>query len=931
MNYSYKIKNLNFQYPTRSEYALSKIDLCIQQGEFVVFFGSSGCGKSTLLKQLKTILTPHGNQQGEIYFEGCLLSEVDERTQSGKIGYVTQSPDNQIVTDKVWHEMAFGLESLGMNSEEIRLRVAEMASFFGIQTWFHKNVSELSGGQKQILNLASIMVMQPSVLILDEPTSQLDPIASGDFFEMLKKINEELGVTILLSEQRLEDALPIADRAILIERGRILLDEDEVHHLAYQMKKLDHPMFDALPTAARIHAQVENVPYSPMTVKEGKAWLADYAKDHPLMPISLPETLPSTMTVVELDGVWFRYEQELPDTVKGLNVKIAEGELFAIVGGNGSGKTTTLSLMSGLLTPYRGRVNIRGKDLQNMSSKERYDRLIGLLPQNPQHLFVKESVEKDLYDALQHRKLSTQEKEHLFQDIVHLCELEDLLPYHPYDLSGGEQQRAALAKVLLLEPTILFLDEPTKGLDGHFKRKLAGILKELQRRKITIIMVSHDVEFCASHASRCAMFFDGNIVSENEPRRFFSGNRYYTTATNRMARDFEPFAVVEEDLIFACNTRDSNKSQKKEVDEHKTAVENVQKHSISAEESEMTKNGQNTVESIRQTEDSTDLQERSSIVARSKKEDGFSKGEKGSDGKNRMVVAAVCFVLMIATYFVGKNFTSTKRYFVHAIMLLELIGLFSALFPSGKLDLPNYLIQEDRQKRQFTKRTLVAMGIILILIPLTLFVGIFYLNDRKYYFISMLIIVETLVPFALLFESRKPQAKELVVIAVLCAIAVAGRIVFSPFPQFKPVAAIVIIAGACLGAESGFLTGALTMFLSNMMAGQGPWTPWQMFSMGIIGFLAGLLYKKGWLSKTRGSLCVYGAFAALVIYGGLMNPASVLMFQARPTMAMIWVSYAQGFVFDLVHAMATVFFLWFTSKTMIEKIERVKVKYGLLQ
>ncbi len=221
---AYTVRNLSFAYPEQRKDTLCELSFSIPQGQFVTLCGPSGCGKSTLLRQLKTVLAPAGYRRGEILFDGTPLNEVGQREQSSRIGFVQQSPENQIVTDKVWHELAFGLESLGYDTPTIRSRVAEMASFFGIQTWFYKNVTELSGGQKQLLNLASIMAMQPSVLILDEPTSQLDPIAAGDFLATIGKVNRELGTTILLTEHRLEEAFPLSDRVLVMDKGRLIAD-----------------------------------------------------------------------------------------------------------------------------------------------------------------------------------------------------------------------------------------------------------------------------------------------------------------------------------------------------------------------------------------------------------------------------------------------------------------------------------------------------------------------------------------------------------------------------------------------------------------------------------------------------------------------------------------------------------------------------------
>lgn len=550
----YRIEDLGFTFPEKDTPALSHISLSIARGAFITICGKSGCGKSTLLRHLKTVLTPHGSREGAIYFDGQSLETIDHRTQSAEIGFVLQSPDNQIVTDKVWHELAFGLESLGYDSNTIRLRVAEMASFFGIQTWFHKNVSELSGGQKQLLNLASIMAMHPSVLILDEPTSQLDPIAAADFLETVKKINRELGTTVIITEHRLEEVLPISDRLIVMEEGTIIADAPP-QQACETLRRMNHHMFMAMPSPTRIYAAVGNDDLPcPITVKEGRQWVDAYL--HNQIATSLPPkdeyAVLQDNIVINLKDVWFKYEKHGVDIIKGLSLEVREGQFYCIVGGNGTGKTSTLSLISGLRKPYRGKVLIGGKNPAKMSSKELFTNNIGVLPQNPQSLFVKKTVEQDLYEVLSHTKLTQAEKTEKVKAMIMFAELEPLLATHPYDLSGGEQQRAALAKVLLLEPQILLLDEPTKGLDAFFKDKLAAFLKQLNAKGITIVMVSHDIEFCAEHGEWCAMFFDGSLITSNTTRKFFAGNSFYTTAANRMVRHIWNDSVTSKDVIERC-------------------------------------------------------------------------------------------------------------------------------------------------------------------------------------------------------------------------------------------------------------------------------------------------------------------------------------------------------------------------------------------
>ena len=545
---------MSFSYPGRDKKALEHINLTVEQGEFVVLCGKSGCGKSTLMRHLKPALAPHGEKEGEIFFYGTKLEDVDFRSQSSQIGYVLQNPDNQIVTDKVWHELSFGLESLGEDNQTIRLRVAEMASYFGIQTWFHRDVSGLSGGQKQLLNLASIMAMQPLVLLLDEPTSQLDPIAASDFLETIRKINRDVGTTVIITEHRLEDVFPYADRVVVMEKGKIIAN-DTPRVVGRQLKNGNNEMFYALPSPMRIFSGVPNELECPLTVREGRAWLTELMDGVDLKKreiIDDKEYDPSD-PVAEMKEVWFRYEKDTPDIVKGVSVKIPRNKIFCIVGGNGTGKSTTMKLLTGILKPYRGKVLIQGKDIRKYKGNELFDHNLAMLPQNPQSLFVKKTVEEDLWEMLTDRKdLTKEEKAQKVAEVAELVDISDLLAQHPYDISGGEQQRAALAKVLLIEPKILLLDEPTKGLDNYFKFKFASILKNLNEKGVSVIMVSHDIEFCASYGDSCSMFFDGDIVITDTPNRFFSGNSFYTTSANRLSRHMYLNAVNNEDVIQLC-------------------------------------------------------------------------------------------------------------------------------------------------------------------------------------------------------------------------------------------------------------------------------------------------------------------------------------------------------------------------------------------
>ena len=539
----FEIKNLTFSYPTsRGKKSLDDVNISIHKGEYVVLCGKSGSGKTTVLRQLKSVLAPHGKKTGEILFNGVALDKVSQRDQSSKIGYVMQNPDDQIVTDKVWHELAFGLESLGCDQKTMRARVAEMACYFGIQDWFHRDVANLSGGQKQLLNLASIMAMQPEVLILDEPTSQLDPIAASDFLNTVRKINIELGTTVIITEHRLEDIFPYADRAIVMDEGRVIAD-DTPRNIGKLLYEQENDMFTAMPTPVRVFYGADGKGDCPLTVREGRNWLSREFVSEPTCKVMTVDVLPGEIEnpALALKELWFRYEKDSPDILRGVSAEVPVGSLYAIVGGNGAGKSTTLKAICGICRPYRGSVKVFGKPVNKYISSELFGGCLAMLPQDPKSLFVKKTVREDLAEMTGDKAL--------IEQIAVTCQIEKLLDSHPYDLSGGEQQRAALAKVLLTQPKLLLLDEPTKGIDSFFKETFAGILKQLQAKGITIVMVSHDVEFCAKYADMVSMFFDGQILTTDTPRRFFGNNSFYTTAANRMSRHVFSMAVTAEDVI----------------------------------------------------------------------------------------------------------------------------------------------------------------------------------------------------------------------------------------------------------------------------------------------------------------------------------------------------------------------------------------------
>lgn len=973
-----ELKKLSFRYSGEDKEVLSDIDLAIEEGGFYVICGASGSGKSTLLRQLKTSLQPVGQRSGRILYYGRDLEEVSQYTQSAKIGFVFQNPDTQIVTDKVWHELAFGLESIGMPQDMIRVRVAEMASYFGIQNWFYQSTDTLSGGQKQLLNLASVMVMRPKVLLLDEPVSQLDPIAAADFMATVHKLHAEFGITVIMAEHSLEEVAAYVDEVIFMKEGR-LIAKGKMEELGNILETHDPSMEEILTVPMQIARGYEKLQKKkeytafttndriPYTVALGQKWMAQrfplakqeeikgflftkqeetekfaFAKQEEAQRFlgakqeeagrftsvkqkekkSLPAKDPKKQNrgkrsfdgkkipfAIQCTELCYHYPQADVDVVDHLSLFVEEGAIFALMGGNGSGKTTTLHLLGGLLKPQKGTIEFFGRSLTKYKEKELRNGILGVLPQDPTTLFVRKTVEEDLYEVLEDQKEQNQiktffgeTKQEIWQNVIALLGIEDLLKKHPYDLSGGEQQKAALAKVLLRQPAILLLDEPTKGLDAGSKKRLGELLVGLSQKKVTILMVSHDIEFCAKYATKTGLFFDGNIASMQDTKEFFVENHFYTTAANRMCRNYFPDVVTVQDAIRVCtdtDIEDCNEFVLKAVEQEKAVQEKNNQNKAEQDKIEQEKVQQNKMQQDKEEQKKDEQSKNEQEKAKQDRAEGLS-AENINGNKNE--ISGKASVQNSDSDAVTERTTKER-------IATE---------------------RENSKHSVDTKQILSVVLTELIGIPLCIAIGFFFFGDRKYLFISMMTAVLSCIPFWTSLSRGKYSAKKVVLIAVLVAIATAGRSVFFMFPGIKPMAAVVIVTGISLGAEAGFLTGSLTMLLSNMLFGQGPWTPWQMFSMGLIGLLAGLLAAAGKeRMEKRSSLCLLGLISPLVIYGGIMNFASLLMMSYTINKESIIAIYLSGIPMDLLHAVSTVVFLAVGGKPMLEKIERVKKKHGI--
>lgn len=522
-------ENVAFKYNESTDYAISDCTFSVKKGEKIMLCGASGSGKSTLLRILKRELSPSGELSGNITLMGKDRSELSDRESAEKIGFVMQSPDSQTVCDKVSAELAFGLESFGVKSGEIQSRVGEMAAFFGIEPLYDRDISTLSGGQKQLVALCSVMATDPDILLLDEPTAQLDPVAARELLGILDRLNKEMGVTIIIAEHDPEELFDSCDKILYLAKGKTEFFGTPALTAKYFVK---NALEGFLPETAKAFARLCDD--LPLNVRQGRAKLEKLGvTDIPKQAVT--DTERAEPYALQCKNLWQRYEKNSPDILKGCDLGIRKGECYGLLGSNGGGKSTLLRVICGLCKPYMGTVSLFGKKQKAYKNGSLFREMLAFLPQEPVTMFVKESVREDL---LQSGDKVTVE------NVSQRMGIEHLLDRHPWDLSGGEIQKCAFAKILLADPKIIVLDECTKGMDSFAKKALGDVLASLKGEGRTILLVTHDLEFAAQYCDRCGLLFDGKIVAEDNAVEFFSHNRFYTTAAARLTRGFFTDAVT---------------------------------------------------------------------------------------------------------------------------------------------------------------------------------------------------------------------------------------------------------------------------------------------------------------------------------------------------------------------------------------------------
>lgn len=544
------VKDLSFCYAGSDRKVLDSVGFSVSEGEFVVVCGATGSGKSTLFSLIKSELAPNGERSGSILFKNTPIEELDRKSAAFSIGYVMQYPEAQIVTDTVRHEISFALSNMGLCPASLEKKVAETAGCFGFSDVMGKRVCELSGGQKQLLCLASVMAGDPDLLIVDEPTARLDPIAAAAFTDTLVRLNRETGVTVILSEHRLDRLLSFADRIIILEGGRVAANGKPAD-VCGRLSELPE-ILPLMPAPVRMYNALKRAGGGkcPLTVREGRSFLISEYHPSGLQVSEKSEKSGKDGNVaISVKNVCFRYRRELPDVLRDLSLEVYRGEIFCLFGGNGCGKSTLLSVAAGLLPCYAGSVRLFGKKHRDYKNGSLFGSVLSLMPQDVRELFVFDSVREELAEVG-------------FDGKSFPFDLSAFYDRHPYDLSGGEQQLVALAKVTAKKPSILLLDEPTKGLDRFAVLTLAKTLKAIRdSNDMTIVCVTHDAEIAAYIADSCALFFDGRIISRSDKTDFLADSRFYTTAAAAMSHDILDGCTTVEEICARLREREGGRAE----------------------------------------------------------------------------------------------------------------------------------------------------------------------------------------------------------------------------------------------------------------------------------------------------------------------------------------------------------------------------------
>lgn len=540
------VSHLTFTYPDQPTPVLDAINLTVDPGDFIVVAGDTGSGKTTLLNHLKKELRPRGTRTGDVVVAGTPVAEMTKLASAQTVGYVAQDPQTQPVMATVIEELAFPLESIGCPSDEIERRITELANFLGLDQNLDRQIHQLSGGQLQLVNLASVLILRPKLILLDEPTSQLDPLTAQHFLTVLGRINQDLGITIMLTEHRLSTVAAMANRMILLQDHHLTFDGDP--HAGLTKMATDGHLTYFVPSIPKLFLD-QHIQTGQLPISVADAQLAIRNQHLEFQATNAAATVPSAPAekpILTVDNISFSFDGQ-KNVLHHLDLSVDPGTWLSIIGKNGSGKSTLLTLICGLMTPQHGKIRFDHQLVWKMTNKQRIAKL-SFLSQTPSLQFTADTVREEL--EVQAAELRLPDAKPRVDRMIDQFHLQRIQNQNPFDISGGQQQLVGLAIALMATPDLLVLDEPTKGLDPYTKIQVGHLLKQYQRAGMTIIIASHDMEFCAEFADKCGFMFDGHLNILLLTKSFFTDNFFFTTPINRIVRDQVKDALLPSDLTL---------------------------------------------------------------------------------------------------------------------------------------------------------------------------------------------------------------------------------------------------------------------------------------------------------------------------------------------------------------------------------------------
>ena len=539
-----KIRDLTFYYGDASRPALQDVNLDIEDGEFVLVTGPSGCGKTSLCRCLNGLI-PHfygGEIAGGLEVQGLDVMRHTTRELATRVGMVFQDPENQLVSMDVQREVAFGLENLAFPRDVMAKRVEEALDTLGISGLRHRQVHELSGGEKQKVVISSVLALHPDVLVLDEPTSELDPKGAEDVLSIVRRLNDELGITVILVEHRLDRVVHLVDRMIVMDEGKIIADGNPRAVLSNgDITSIGAGVPPIVRIVQRLRDNGVNVDNIPLTVKEGRSMLKDIFMGARGGTLSQAESADNGRPVIEIDKLWHAYPEGIT-ALKNVSLRICEGEFVAVMGRNASGKTTLVKHINGLLQPTKGKVIVSGIDTRRATIAQ-LSRKVGFIFQNPNDHIFADTVEEEIAFILKNLGFDSGEIAARIDEMLEMFALKEFRKRYPRSLSGGERQRVAMASVLVARPRVLILDEPTRGMDYRLKSELMRFLNGYREKGNTVVLVTHDVETVAEHADRVVLLSEGGVVVDGNKRDVLSRALFFSPQINRLVQAFEKYGV----------------------------------------------------------------------------------------------------------------------------------------------------------------------------------------------------------------------------------------------------------------------------------------------------------------------------------------------------------------------------------------------------